>query len=219
MNREKSIGGKYTLGSQTFVSAKLKAAKIVGHEFPFRQMWRQSHCKKGFRPLDKFPECTCSVVEDIDLEEDVEEQNLKWVDERSHETWKTYEGYLEEKYGNDASKHREFDPDLWPRAVRGKNKEKIYGLSNIGDPLGLITGTPSTSCSSTTYIHEIQKLNGIIEELVKEKEEDKEMLNGVIEDLVKEKERDKVEKQVILDRMTKFEELLQLVSQNIHPPS
>ncbi|KAI3797962.1 hypothetical protein L1987_33227 [Smallanthus sonchifolius] len=58
----------------------------------------------------------------------------------------------------------------------------------------------------------IQKLNGIIEELVKEKEDDKERLNGVIEDLVKEKERDKVKKQVILDRMTKFEELLKLVS-------
>ncbi|KAI3775723.1 hypothetical protein L1987_45474 [Smallanthus sonchifolius] len=102
MNREKSIGGKHTLGSQTFVSAKLKAAKIVENEFPFRQMWRLSH-----------------------------------FDERSHETWKTYEGYLEEKYGNDASKHPEFDSDLWSRAVGGKNKGKIYGLSNVGDPLGL----------------------------------------------------------------------------------
>ncbi|KAI3827982.1 hypothetical protein L1987_02071 [Smallanthus sonchifolius] len=132
---------------------------------------------------------------------------------------KTYEGYLEEKYGNDASKHLEFDPDLWSRAVGGKNEGKIYGLSNVGDPLGLITGTPSTLCSSTTYVHEIQKLNGITEELVKDKEEDKERLNGVIEDLVKEKERDNVEKHAILDRMTKFKELLKLVSQNIQPTS
>ena len=55
------------------------------------------------------------------------------------------------KYGKDESKHPEFDSDLWSRAAGGKNKGKLYGFSNVRDPLALLTNAPSTSCSSTTY--------------------------------------------------------------------
>ncbi|KAJ0496627.1 putative transposase, Ptta/En/Spm, plant [Helianthus annuus] len=60
-NRNKSTGGKHTLGSQTFVTAKLEAAKKLGREPEFFEMWRQSRCKKGRRPLDKAQECTSNV--------------------------------------------------------------------------------------------------------------------------------------------------------------
>ncbi|MFS8015513.1 hypothetical protein Hanom_Chr15g01357541 [Helianthus anomalus] len=126
-------------------------------------MWRQSRCKKGRRPLDKAQECTSNVVEGLDSEEngqeqnqglngeeDIEEPNRDWVDERSFETWKIYKGYLVEKYGSDESEHPKFDQDLWTRAGGGLNKGKLYGFSNVSDPLALITGTHSMSSSNTT---------------------------------------------------------------------
>ncbi|KAL8230131.1 hypothetical protein R6Q59_000543 [Mikania micrantha] len=181
--------------------------KKFGHETLFRDMWMQSRCRKGSRPLDKVSECNSPVVnvfdeetdEGIDSEENVQEQNLNWVDERSSETWKIYEGYLVEKYGDDESKHPEYDSDLWFRATGGKNKGKLYGFSNVSDPQALLTGTPSTSCSSTTVApskndSEIQRLNGVINELVKEKE-------------------------ATAERMASIEALLKVVSQNIQPSS
>ncbi|KAM0041833.1 hypothetical protein Hdeb2414_s0011g00370901 [Helianthus debilis subsp. tardiflorus] len=60
-----------------------------------------------------------------------------------------------------------FDQDLWKRTAGGMKKGKVYGLGVVTDP----------------YVHgshdpEIEKLNKVIKEFVKEKEEDKERFNG-----------------------------------------
>ncbi|KAD7476967.1 hypothetical protein E3N88_00103 [Mikania micrantha] len=74
-----------------------------------------------------------SHVSDVDSEENVEEENLVWVDERAKETWAKYDGYLVEKYGDELSNHPKFDEVLWSRAAGGKNKRKVYGLSCVND--------------------------------------------------------------------------------------
>ncbi|KAL8237028.1 hypothetical protein R6Q59_018109 [Mikania micrantha] len=52
-----------------------------------------------------------------------------------------------------------------------------------------------------------EKLNKIIKDLVKEKEE-KERLNGIIAELEAEKEKHKMEKDVMSNRMPKIEDML-----------
>ncbi|KAL8257520.1 hypothetical protein R6Q59_029561 [Mikania micrantha] len=123
-----------------------------------------------------------------------------------------YKGYLVEKYGEDDSQHPRFDKPLWSHASQatgGKNKGKLYGLSNISDPLGFITNTQSISCNSSFCEDEKQdsdslSLNKIIEELVKEKESEK-----------AEKEKEKAEKEAMLERMTSIESLLKVVTKNL----
>ncbi|KAD4385297.1 hypothetical protein E3N88_25465 [Mikania micrantha] len=129
----KSIGGKHTLGSQSYMTAKRKAAKILGRELQPHEMWKQSHCRKGSRPMDKDLSSSSSHVSDVDSEENIEEENLVWVDERAKETWAKYDGYLVEKYGDERSNHPKFDEVLWSRAAGGKNKRKVYGLSCVND--------------------------------------------------------------------------------------
>ncbi|MFS7951987.1 hypothetical protein Hanom_Chr07g00601691 [Helianthus anomalus] len=58
------------------------------------------------------------------------------------------------------------------------------------------------------FLGSIEKLNEIIKELVKEKEEDKERFNGIIGGLVAQMEKEKEEKEAILVRMTKIEAML-----------
>ncbi|KAI7726949.1 hypothetical protein M8C21_011374, partial [Ambrosia artemisiifolia] len=108
-------------------------AKILGRELSAHEMWKQSHCKKGSRPLDKDPSCSSSLLLDLDSEGDVQAENLVWVDDRAEETWVKYDGLLVEKYGIERSKYPKFDEDLWSRAV-GKNKGKVYGLGSVSDP-------------------------------------------------------------------------------------
>ncbi|KAD6796764.1 hypothetical protein E3N88_07660 [Mikania micrantha] len=131
--KSKSIGGKCTLVSQIYMTAKRKVAKILGRELQPHEMWKQSHCQKGSRPLDKDLSCSSSLVSDVDSEENIEEENLVWVDDRANETWDEYDGYLVEKYGDGRGKHPKFDKDLWSRAAGGKNKGKVYGLSSVND--------------------------------------------------------------------------------------
>ncbi|KAJ0492612.1 hypothetical protein HanIR_Chr12g0576821 [Helianthus annuus] len=54
----------------------------------------------------------------------------------------------------------------------------------------------------------IEKLNLVIKQLVKEKDEEKERFNGIIAGLLAEKEKDKVDKNVILNRMSQIEAML-----------
>ncbi|KAD3640343.1 hypothetical protein E3N88_29566 [Mikania micrantha] len=111
-------------------------------------------------------------------------QKDEWVDQRSYDTFGIYKGYLVEKYGEDDSQHPHFDEPLWSR-------------------------TQSTSCDSSSCGHErqdseIQRLNKIIEELVKEKESEK-----------AEKEKEKAEKEAMLERMASIESLLRVVTKNL----
>ncbi|XP_021997852.1 uncharacterized protein LOC110894903 isoform X2 [Helianthus annuus] len=88
-----------------------------------------------------------------------------------------YEGFLEEKYGKERNKHPKFDKDLWSQA-EGKNKGKVYGLGNDSDP-----------CVHSREDPKIEKLNLVIKELVKEKNEEKERFNGIIAGLLADKEK------------------------------
>ncbi|KAJ0805914.1 putative adenine phosphoribosyltransferase [Helianthus annuus] len=54
----------------------------------------------------------------------------------------------------------------------------------------------------------IEKLNLVIKELVKEKDEEKERFNGIIAGLLADKEKDKVDKDALLDRMSQIEAML-----------
>ncbi|KAI7733983.1 hypothetical protein M8C21_032136, partial [Ambrosia artemisiifolia] len=96
----------------------------VNCQLSAHEMWKQSHCKKGRKPLDKDPSCSSSLLLDVDSEGDVQAENLVLVDDRAEETW---------NYGKEHSKHPKFDEDLWSRAV-GKNKGKVYGLGSVSDP-------------------------------------------------------------------------------------
>ncbi|KAD5507421.1 hypothetical protein E3N88_15124 [Mikania micrantha] len=90
--------------------------------------------RQGSRPLDKDLICSSSLVSDVDSKENVEEENLAWVDDRAKEAWvDKYDGYLVEKYGDERNNHPKFDEDLWSQAASGKNKGKMYGLSSIND--------------------------------------------------------------------------------------
>ncbi|KAJ0576518.1 hypothetical protein HanIR_Chr05g0225311 [Helianthus annuus] len=110
--------------------------------------------------------------------------------------WVKYEGFLEEKYGKEHNKHPKFDKDLWSRA-EGKKKGKVYGLGNDSDP-----------CVHRREDPKIEKLNLVIMELVKEKDEEKERFNGIIAGLLADKEKDKVDKDALLDRMSQIEAML-----------
>ncbi|KAD4179877.1 hypothetical protein E3N88_28468 [Mikania micrantha] len=94
----------------------------------------QKEKRKGSRPLDKHLACSSSAVSSVDSEENIEEENLIWVDDRAGETWAAYEAFVVKKYGNDCSKHPKFDQDLWTQAAGGKNRGKVYGLPNVSDP-------------------------------------------------------------------------------------
>ncbi|MFS7954370.1 putative transposase, Ptta/En/Spm, plant [Helianthus anomalus] len=181
--RSKPTGGKLTLGSQSYATAKRKAAMIMGRETSTHEMWKQTHCRKGSRPLDKDPSGSSSLVSDIDSEGKIQEENLA-----------KYDGYLVEKYRDEPPK---FDQDLRKRAASGMKKGKVYGLGVVTDP----------------YVHgrhdpEIEKLNGVIKELVKEKEEYKERFNEILTELMAQREKDKAEKEAILVRMAKIEDVL-----------
>ncbi|KAL8233787.1 hypothetical protein R6Q59_019887 [Mikania micrantha] len=163
--KSKSIGDKHTLGSQTYMTAKRKAAKILGRELQPHEMWKQSHCRKGSRPLDKDLTYSSSLVSNVDLEENIEKENLVWVDDRAKETWDKNDGYL---------------------------------VKNVNDSNTLGRKEP-----------ENEKLNEIIKEILKEKEEEeKERLNGIIAELEAEKEKHKVENDAMSNRMLKIEDML-----------
>ncbi|KAK1416106.1 hypothetical protein QVD17_31894 [Tagetes erecta] len=197
--RSKSTRGKHTLGSQSYASVKRKAANILGREPTTREMWMQSHCRKGSRPLDKYLSSRSSQELNSDSEGDVQEENIEWVDQISKETLDKYEGYFFEKYGKESSKDAKFDNDLWSRASGIKNTRKVNGFSNVSEP----------------YIHgkhdpEIEKCYEVINELVKEKEEEKEekeRLKGVIAELVTENE-------AMHTRMTNLEAMFERIVRN-----
>ncbi|XP_021989014.1 uncharacterized protein LOC110885626 isoform X1 [Helianthus annuus] len=69
---------------------------------------------------------------------------------------------------------------------------------------------PSDTSSSEALIwkRKIEKLNLVIKELVKEKDEEKERFNRIIAGLLAEKEKDKVNKYAMLDRMSQIEVML-----------
>ncbi|XP_022034226.1 uncharacterized protein LOC110936192 isoform X2 [Helianthus annuus] len=194
--RSRATGGKHTLGSQSYVTMKRKAERKLGRELTIREAYKQSHCRKGSRPLDKDLSCSNSLILDVDSEGDAQEENLVWVDARAEETWVKYEGFLEEKYGKERNKHPKFDKDLWSRA-EGNHKGKGYGLGNDSDP-----------CVHRREDPEIEKLNLVIKELVKEKDEEKERFNGIIAGLLADKEKDKADKDALLDRTSQIEAML-----------
>ncbi|KAL8234175.1 hypothetical protein R6Q59_020275 [Mikania micrantha] len=69
-------------------------AKILGCDPKPHEMWKQSHCRKGSKLFDKDLNSSSSLVSDIDSDENIEEENLLWVDDRFK-----YDGHLVEKYG------------------------------------------------------------------------------------------------------------------------
>ncbi|KAJ0596015.1 putative transposase, Ptta/En/Spm, plant [Helianthus annuus] len=85
--RSRATGGKHTLGSQSYVTMKRKAERKLGRELTIREAYKQSHCRKGSRPLDKDLSCSNSLILDVDSEGDAQEENLVWVDARAEETW------------------------------------------------------------------------------------------------------------------------------------
>ncbi|KAL8252137.1 hypothetical protein R6Q59_035830 [Mikania micrantha] len=72
-----------------------------------------------------------------------------------------YGGYLLGKYGDEHSNHPKFDEDLLSRAVGGKNKGKVYGLSSVID------------FNTVGKKDKNEKLKEIIKEILKEQEKKK----------------------------------------------
>ncbi|KAL8231892.1 hypothetical protein R6Q57_001670 [Mikania cordata] len=87
-NRGNLIGGKHTLGSQTYVMLKRKADKLLGRPATVDEIWMQSHGKKGTRPLDKLliskggeRSQEAGNLDEIDLQ-----TTVKWVDTRAKDS-------------------------------------------------------------------------------------------------------------------------------------
>ncbi|XP_076949153.1 uncharacterized protein LOC143621697 [Bidens hawaiensis] len=118
-------------------------------------------------------------LDEIDIPNDCD-----WVDTRAKDSLKSYQKYVKERHGDDASKHPLFDPDSWVQAVGGKKKGRLYGFNDISDPHAVMTGIPSMPGTSTSYLpatnEEVQRLNEKIAQLQQEKETER---------LEKEKER------------------------------
>ncbi|KAK9080500.1 hypothetical protein SSX86_000258 [Deinandra increscens subsp. villosa] len=185
--RIKSCGSKHTLGSQSYVTAKRKAAERIGRDLLPHEMWKQAHCRKGSRPLDK----VLLLEGNVDLEGNVEGQNLMWDSDSAKETWDKYAGYIVEKYGDYSNR---YDEELWEQASEDNNKGKLYGLSNASDPS--IQGRQDP---------EIEKLNEVIKDLVRENEAEKERLNGRITELMTENE-------TLHNRVKNIEDMLKTMS-------
>ncbi|KAL8224301.1 hypothetical protein R6Q57_019776 [Mikania cordata] len=175
-NRAKSTRGKHTLGSQTYVTLKIKAIRDeekLGRPTTVDEIWMQSHGKKGTRPLDRLLKC--------------EQDNVEWVDSKAKESFESYQKYVNEKYGYDTSKHPLFDLDTWVQP--GKKKERLFEIS---DP-HVMTGAQSNS-STSLYLparnEEVQQLNEKIARLQQEKETER-----------LEKEKEKAEKLIIKEQI------------------
>ncbi|KAK1418580.1 hypothetical protein QVD17_20388 [Tagetes erecta] len=110
------------------------------------------------------------------------------------------------------------------------NKGKLYGLNNVSDPLALMTCIPSTECSSTSYEYgseslEIQRLKGIIDGLVAEKEMEKaekerERQKKKRRKLRKrekkaKKEKENIDKENMLERMMKMKAMLKSLTKQL----
>ncbi|KAD7478379.1 hypothetical protein E3N88_01515 [Mikania micrantha] len=141
-NRAKFVGGKHTLGSQTYATLKLKADEKLGRPATVDELWMQSHAKKGTRPLDRLLRRErgegSKEPEEINFQD-----NVEWVDAKAKESFKSYQKYVMEKYGDNTSKQPLFDLDTWIQA--GKKK----GRFDISDPQVLMTGTQATLGTST----------------------------------------------------------------------
>ncbi|KAL8228179.1 hypothetical protein R6Q57_015763 [Mikania cordata] len=152
-NRAKSTGGKHTLGSQTYVTLKIKAEEKHGRPATIDEIWMQSHGKKETRPLDR----------------------------------ESHQKYVNEKYGDDTSKHPLFDLDTWVQL--GKKKGTLFDIS---DP-HVMTGAQSNS-STSLYLparnEEVQQLNEKIARLQQEKETER-----------LEKEKEKAEKLIMREQI------------------
>ncbi|KAL8246622.1 hypothetical protein R6Q59_007838 [Mikania micrantha] len=131
-NRAKFVGGKHTLGSQTYATLKLKADEKLGRPATVDELWMQSHAKKGTRPLDRLLRRErgegSKEPEEINFQD-----NVEWVDAKAKESFKSYQKYVMEKYGDNTSKQPLFDLDTWIQA--GKKK----GRFDISDPQVLMT--------------------------------------------------------------------------------
>ncbi|KAD5803604.1 hypothetical protein E3N88_14964 [Mikania micrantha] len=121
-NRAKFVGGKHTLGSQTYATLKLKADEKLGRPATVDELWMQSHGKKGTRPLDRLLRRErgegSKEPEEINFQD-----NVEWVDAKAKESFKSYQKYVMEKYGDNTSKHPLFDHDTWIQA--GKKKGQV----------------------------------------------------------------------------------------------
>ncbi|KAD4585477.1 hypothetical protein E3N88_23078 [Mikania micrantha] len=129
-NRGKLIGVKHTLGSQTYVTLKRKADKLLGRPATVDEIWMQSHGKKGTRPLDKLLTSKggersqeTGNLDEIDLQ-----TTVKWVDTRAKDSLKSYKECVKKRYGDDASKQPLFDLDSWIQAVGGGKKAESMVL-------------------------------------------------------------------------------------------
>ncbi|XP_022017878.1 uncharacterized protein LOC110917731 [Helianthus annuus] len=118
-----------------------------------------------------------------------------------------YEGYHLETYGEESSQHPELDKELWYRASGGKKRGKVYGLSNLKNDFNVQHHGKQDQ--------EIERLNVITQDIVKENEEEKERLNDIIAGLVVEKEKDKAEKEAMNERMANIEAMLKARFQNV----
>ncbi|KAD7479061.1 hypothetical protein E3N88_02197 [Mikania micrantha] len=48
----------------------------LGRDISWEEIWRQSHCKKGKRPLDKLSDVGNPIIDNLDLEEDVKQKRM-----------------------------------------------------------------------------------------------------------------------------------------------
>ncbi|KAK9057744.1 hypothetical protein SSX86_022582 [Deinandra increscens subsp. villosa] len=192
-NRGKSNEGKHTLGSQSYVTLKLKLDDYFGRPATLDEIWMQSHGKKGTRPLDRLS--SHKEGEGLELTDDLEEIDLEndvvWVDPKAKNSIISYKEQVKQKYTDGSNKRPIFDVHTWTEVVGGKKKGRLYGFNDVSDPSVMMTGKPSTPSTSTlpTRNEEVQRLNEKIAQLEQEKEAER-----------VEKEKERAEKVTMMEK-------------------
>ncbi|KAL8224018.1 hypothetical protein R6Q57_019493 [Mikania cordata] len=128
----------------------------------------QSHWKKGTRPLDRL--LRHERGEDSKEPKEINFQdNVEWVDALAKESFKSYQKYVMEKYGDNTSKHPLFDLDTWMQACKKKGRFDINDLQVImtGSYLNL---DPNKVQLARVLDIWVQQLNEKIVQLQQEKE-------------------------------------------------
>ncbi|MFS8029996.1 putative transposase, Ptta/En/Spm, plant [Helianthus anomalus] len=90
-NRGKATGGRHTLGSKSFLTVRKNMEKTLKRHVKFGEFWLQTHAKKGSRPLDGLLGSSSSIEhgsgEGGDMEGNIHEHNVTWVDTRASEAY------------------------------------------------------------------------------------------------------------------------------------
>nr|XP_043637418.1 uncharacterized protein LOC122608383 [Erigeron canadensis] len=132
VNTEKRTGGSHTTGSGGFLAARRKLEAELKRPPKAHETFIYNHVKKGTDPFDlKSPQ--------------------DFVNDKSRAFADKVTKLLKEKHGSNEDDYPHFDQDIWDECTGGIKKGRFYGSSNSTDPCYVLTGTPSSLSTCSSY--------------------------------------------------------------------